>query len=365
MHPYLCSDGDAIGHILLFIPEYEAEHFGAVYTALIGSMAVQCKFILIAEPEAMDHINQWSISESCSNTLTIINAGNLKLTAWARDPALAVRVDDGIGLMVSKALDRRNDLAALKLLAHQDGFLLSDASVSFEGGNILFGEDHVFVGADMAGAMDGSAVVDELFPTQCEKIIIGCNKPPPAQITRTAMAEDEQWQEIFHYHNKPGTCQPVFHIDMFISLAGKDKYGRQIILVGDPSLAAETLDMVLHPLALSAYFDEIANDLMARGFVVIRNPLPMIYMDDVEKCTRTWFYASSNNVLVQQSETDGHIVWMSEFGHDNWPGLRKTDAANRDIWENLGFEVRMILDGQRLAENLGGLHCLTNVLKRG
>ena len=91
----------------------------------------------------------------------------------------------------------------------------------------------------------------------------------------------------------------------------------------------------------------------------------MIYMDNVEQRTRTWFYANSNNVLVQRSETEGNIVWMPEYGHDNWPELAKTDAATWDIWENLGYEVRVITDGQRLAENLGGLHCLTNVLKRG
>jgi len=36
-HPFLCSDGGAIAHILLFVPEYEAEHFAVVYGALIGS----------------------------------------------------------------------------------------------------------------------------------------------------------------------------------------------------------------------------------------------------------------------------------------------------------------------------------------
>ena len=39
-------------------------------------------------------------------------------------------------------------------------------------------------------------------------------------------------------------------------------------------------------------------------------------------------------------------------------------AAYRAIWEEMGYEVRMIADGQRLAENLGGLRCLTNALKR-
>ena len=70
-------------------------------------------------------------------------------------------------------------------------------------------------------------------------------------------------------------------------------------------------------------------------------------------------------MLLQRSSASGNIVWLAEYGHDNWPELAKTDAANRELWQSLGYEVRMIGGGQRLAENLGGLHCLTNVLKRG
>ena len=99
----------------------------------------------------------------------------------------------------------------------------------------------------------------------------------------------DKWQEVFHYHKTAETQTPIFHIDMFMTLAGPDADGREQILVGDPLMAAEILDTPLHPLALATQFDAIAEDLTKHGFSVIRN----------------------------------------------------------------------------LAENLGGLHCLTNVLKRG
>jgi len=234
---------------------------------------------------------------------------------------------------------------------------VEQADIPFEGGNILIGEEHIFVGAD-------SPAVAELDLGKRETVLIGA-PDYPAETSCPATRGKEEWQEIFHYHNKAGTRQPVFHIDMFVTLAGKGADGRERILVGDPALAAEILKTPLHPFALAQHFDAIASDLTARGFAVIRNPLPMIYKDNVEKCTRTWFYTSSNNVMVQRATAEDNIVWIAEFGHDNWPELAKIDAENRAIWEDWGYKVRMIPDGQRLAENLGGLHCLTNVLKRG
>lgn len=332
-------------------------------------MAGECKFTLIAEPEALDHISQWPVSQSHADKLTIISAAKHKLTAWARDPALALRgdgrFDDGVQLLVTKDLERRDDLAALKLLADQDGFSLADADLDFEGGNMLFGEDHVFIGADTINALDNPVMIDQVVPETAEKTIIGCRKTPPIQLTRKAMAGEDEWREIFHFHNAQGTQQPIFHIDMFISPAGKDKDGRQVVLVGDPALAAEILEEPLHPLSLSEHFDEIADDLTAQGFTVIRNPLPMIYKDDIEERQRIWYYASSNNVLVQKTAQKVNAVWVPQYGHDHWPELSKTDACNTEIWEKLGFQVHPIPDGQKLAENLGGLHCLTNVLQRG
>jgi len=179
------------------------------------------------------------------------------------------------------------------------------------------------------------------------------------------MSGEDEWQEIFHYHNNTGSHQSIFHIDMFVSLAGKDSTGRQIVLVGDPALAAEILGTPLHPLSLHKYFNEIADDLTAQGLAVIRTPLPMIYTDDAEQRTRHWYYASANNVLVQKTAEKANAVWVAEYGHDHWPELSKTDVCNAEFWETLGFSVHQIPSGQKLAENLGGLHCLAIILQRG
>lgn len=357
MHLFTSIDG-AIDHLLLCVPGDEALEFSGVYAALIDSLPPETSLIILAQPSAQPHIDAWPCDPLRRERWTIIDAGDAPMTSWACDLTLAGRDARGEALLLATPqIDRREDARLPAILAEHGTVTMRYASAPFEGGNILISDKHVFIGAD-------SPALAELNTDGRETILIAAPECP-AELSRSATRGTDQWQEVFHYHNTVGTQQPIFHIDMFMTLAGPDADGREQILVGDPEMAAEILETPLHPLVLAVQFDAIADDLTARGFAVTRNPLPMIYMDNVEERRRKWFYASSNNVLVQRSDAAGNIVWMPEFGHDNWPELAKTDAANREIWQELGYEVRMITEGQKLAENLGGLHCLTNVLKRG
>lgn len=357
MHLSNSIDG-AVDHLLLCVPGDEALEFSGVYGALIDKLSLETIITILAQPAAQEYIDAWSCDPARLERFTVIDAGDAPMTSWACDLILAGRDARGEPLLlVTPEIDRREDARLPAILAQTGATKLAYASAPFEGGNILISGSHIFIGGD-------SPALAELDTDGRETIVIAAPKCP-AELSRTAMRGANKWQEIFHYYNTAGTQQPIFHIDMFMTLAGPDADGREQILVGDPEMAAEILETPLHPLALAVQFDAIADDLTARGFAVTRNPLPMIYMDNVEERRRKWFYASSNNVLVQRSDAAGNIVWMPEFGHDNWPELAKTDAANREIWQELGYEVRMITEGQKLAENLGGLHCLTNVLKRG
>lgn len=347
-----------IDHLLLCVPTDEASEFAAAYAVLIASLPLQTEITILAQTGAEPLIKTWPCDLETREGLTIMDAGDAPMTGWACDLILpGVDAQGEACLLATPKIDRREDARLPDVLSRHSAMKMVKADIPFEGGNILIGQDHILVGAD-------SPEIAQLDFGNRE--IISIDAPDcPEEISHPAMRGDEQWQQIFHYHNKSGTRQPIFHIDMFMTLAGKDADGRERILVGDPAMAAEILETPLHPLALAQHFDAIADDLTATGFAVIRNPLPMIYMDNVEKCRRTWFYASSNNLLMQRSKAAGDIVWMAQYGHDNWSELAKTDAANLRIWQDLGYDVRMIADGQRLAENLGGLHCLTNVLKRG
>jgi hypothetical protein len=85
-------------------------------------------------------------------------------------------------------------------------------------------------------------------------------------------------------------------------------------------------------------FDNIANRIEKLGFEIIRNPLPLVYLDVTRRKERLWYFAAANTTLVQMSNDKGKIVWLPTYGHGQWKSLSSTYKANSEIWQNLGFE---------------------------
>jgi hypothetical protein len=181
----------------------------------------------------------------------------------------------------------------------------------------------------------------------------------PEQQARRFTLAGQEWTELRYVGNRPGTTQPIFHIDMFITLAGRGSDGRYRVLVGDPRAAAQLLGSDLPVHAMAPVFDDVAAGLGRQGFDVHRNPLPLVYVDDPDRRERLWYFASSNNALV-----DGEVVYLPSYGHGTWAALATTDQANEQLWHRLGFQVRFLADFHPFAENLGAAHCITKYLAR-
>ena len=99
------------------------------------------------------------------------------------------------------------------------------------------------------------------------------------------------------------------------------------------------------------------------GFEVTRTPLPRVYVDYPEERVRQWYFATSNNCLVEVADGSKR-VWLPTYGHGPWAALRATDEANQAIWEKLGFEVVPLGNFHYFAQNLGALHCIKKYLAR-
>jgi hypothetical protein len=162
-----------------------------------------------------------------------------------------------------------------------------------------------------------------------------------------------------------GSRQPVFHIDMFMTLAGAAPDGTQRILLGDPVWASELIGLPLPDGFPVRAFDQIEFGLRLRGYEVLRNPLPFVYFDDPDAKLREWFYASANNCWVEcMQPASGCRVFLPEYGFGPWAELQATDDANAAIWEGLGFEVVRGGDFLPLADQLGSLNCVSRILDR-
>jgi hypothetical protein len=138
--------------------------------------------------------------------------------------------------------------------------------------------------------------------------------------------------------------------------------GKYQLLVVDPAKASSILGQATPAYAMQRVFDNIAENVGKAGFEVLRNPLPLVYVDDPAAKERLWYFATANNALVQNSPAKR--VWLPTYGHGAWAELGATDQANKQIWESLGFAVTLLSDFHPFAENLGAVHCIKKYLAR-
>lgn len=362
----------AIRHVALHAPAYEARCYATVYAALLDSLPQDAHVSVLLEAEAVDAARVWL--EGRPNVKAIDAPAGKSLTPWARDAMLACR--DSLGapaLIAGSRLDRRDDPIAPALFAKAASLALHPVEVALEGGDVLVDADAILVGADTLARMPGEdaeargeALRAALGEPDGRRRLVIVESPFPIapEATSDTTLAGEGWSETTGYGNRPHARQPIFHIDMFLTLVGKRAAGRPIVLVGDPAMAAALIGAPQRPDAGQAHFDAIAALLEREGFAVVRNPLPYLPMDEPKARRRTWFHAPTNNALVQRDDAAGDVVWLPSFGHDHSPELAVVDARMAAIWRALGFEVRFVPDCLLLAENLGGLHCLANVIDR-
>lgn len=299
---------------------------------------------------------------------TIAAPDDAALWGWVQDRCLICRDDrTGAAVIVHGSSAEAQD-AARYAAAAQPGSRSRPTTLRLEGGNILADGDTCFVGADL---VDDNAAFVERFGAEIEArreiVPIGGETPLHRRGPMRFAIEpgDLRWREaVDRSLSRSGTRQPVFHLDMLMTLAGRGGDGRLRVLVGDPRAASEMIGLALPDGFPASAFDEIAVDLERRGCDVIRNPLPFVYFDDPEARMREWFYASSNNGWVERAEQGRSRVWLPQYGYGGWPELRATDEANAALWRQLGFEVVPAGDFLPLADQLGALNCVSKILER-
>lgn len=380
--------------LLLTIPSYAVEEPSAgqpnplatVYRDLIARLPATCELVVVTQRSTSDTVRQWLQNRNTTDTV-VTAPDHLFFSCWAEDGCVTI-VDQGAGnkhMIEPHEFLRYSDSAVTGYVRNGMRDLRSHkAPLYFQGGNLLVGDTFFLMGADYPQKSVnyfGSAIqvvpsekreetvyrlYREYMDHSRELYYVGSEVPVPVQQQRQVTIGGEDWTETVYTGNAPGTRQPLFHIDMFVTLAGKDPAsGRPQVLVGDPGAAARALGRPPWGHSMQDVFDNIA-DQLKRAFEVIRNPLPIAYFDDPVKRTRIWYFATSNNALVQITGDGRKEVWLPTYGHGGWAALETTDKLNAKIWEeDLGFQVHMLADFHPFAERLGAVHCIKKYLARG
>jgi hypothetical protein len=388
--------------LLLTIPNYVVREpaLTAIFSELAAVLPLHTHFVILTHEGAAATVERWFARRDhgeCGECRIITVPDEVEFTMWAEDPyACGVDVAGRTALIEPEEFVRNADNLIASLVGPEARLGRLGSPLIFQGGNVLVGDTFYLVGADylfdsfqtvgdrrnfigkggvITAEIEHQIQRDFLDSTR-QAHFVGLDEPlaggPRTNVKCLPIGPYGSTVKVFEniYRGGRGRArQPVFHIDIFITLAGREDDGRFRILVGDPSLAAHTLGMELPDHARPQAFDELAEKLARHDeFAVTRNPLPYIFgdwHDDVHDVyTRDWYYATANNAIVENRDAEHRRVWLPAYGYDPWQALEKTDALNREIWEGLGFEVTMMPNCQALAVNLGALHCIKKYLAR-
>ncbi|MGG3159774.1 hypothetical protein ABEP50_29480 [Priestia megaterium] len=383
-----------IKKILLTIPTYavsDIEGEGpnpikAIYLDLFNKLPHDIEFIIVVHKGTEDEVNTWLKKYNRDKKSTIIPLPNdIHFSVWAEDAHSIVHDSGTNKYYFVEPIDfvRYGDSLVAEYVSNATEFDSIQTPLHFQGGNILIGDDFFLIGADyprLTLRYVNNTIIKKESETDEEAVYrafcnyldpsrklfyIKSSVPVPIGKERKLAINEEQWTEEIYVHNADGTLQPIFHIDMFVTLIGRNDNGKYQVLVGSPKLAADLLGIPLWDHSMNDVFDSIAENLVKDGFEVHRNPLPLAYVDDVSEKRRSWYFCTYNNALVEFSKEKGKTVWLPTYGYEHWKELSEIDKRNVEIWESFGYKVVQLTDCHPLAANLGVLHCIKKYLKRG
>ena len=380
-------------HVLLWYPPHDPGGdfvFRTAYGDLLRALPATTKVTVVCHPGVADELEAMVVAErsAAATTQIVLTPPSVSFTVWAEDAFVVV--DDVAEsppvtfLLEPERFPRAGDFQLAELVATGTPLETTQSPLVFQGGNILVGDDFVLVGVDYlddsiraveeGGAVEGypfggsadrkRRFVADLFrqsfdPSRAVHFLASTPRDRP--MNRVVVLDGERWQDDIEAGR--GTRQPIFHIDMFVTLAGRGADGRYRVLVGDPGLADWILGWESVDHDLRAEYDQISAQLDRLGFDVVRTPLPYVSVLEPDAMVRTWYHATANNCLVAVDGSDRQ-VWLPTYGHPPFEELSATDADHRRRWESMGFEVTQLGDFHPFAMRMGALHCIKKYLAR-
>jgi hypothetical protein len=411
-----------IEQLLLVFPAYAVDdpESAAAYRSLLAALRPGTEFVVVHAAARRDAVEEWFRATGHAESATFVPLPDyVAFTDWAEDAyvGLTDAADGSRYLMEPWEFLRAGDALIADAVEEHTDIRASQSPLIFQGGNCLIGDEFWFLGTDyfadtVALLRSGrapvavpdpaglDALVRQLFrdylDADRELVLIGTDRPIAVADFRGRREGDTFFLDL--PSGGAGDFQPIFHIDMLLTLVGRTD-GRFTVLLGDPSLADDLLGTT-SPYDLRAVYDSIAARLSAAGFDVRRNPLvhrgtpgqvlPLAdlraigeqegdsaLLEAVRELTaagatdgspvtvRDWHHITWNNCLVENSEETGRHVYLPTFGHGEQADLAVVDEHMARLWADLGFEVHALGDFNSFARRLGVVHCVKKYLRRG
>jgi hypothetical protein len=385
--------------------------FADIYNKLLETLPDATEIVCLVNTSSKSDVERWLRLHNREQTSTIVEAPNhVGFSIWAQDAyAVSSTTTNETYFIEPLSFLRYADAVISDYVSNATGLKNFQTPLYFQGGNILVGDDFWLIGIDYP-EKTLAYVENAIFPNPGETpeqlvrrlyteyldnnrklTYVGSTVPVPSEQLLLVRENGQYFVDHVFQGNHDGTAQPLFHIDMFLTLAGRDSANKYQVLVGDPSLAPPPASPNWNSYAMQNVYDSVARSLQNAGMTVIRNPLPITFVTKqilvsqlndpndpslqaiyqqltnegvTQVALRSWYFATANNALVQIAQNDKH-VWLPTYGHGTYSYLAESDAANKRIWERLGFNVTALPSFHRLARGLGAVHCIQKYLARG
>lgn len=383
------------------------------------------RFILAIEndyelPEELQNVLE-AIATEYQHTLELVSMAydQKTLSPWVQDAFLPIQFkEEETGIyqtyLVESVINNcfRDSTKALLTAADIKEFKGQQSHLPFVGGNILTGSNGTFA---LVGLHDTCRdLLEKIGEEWLGKNLIVVESQSPAFV--------KEWKRgrrtsdgILNFYQSASESQILFHLDLFITLAGKGRLKRKTehLVIGQPVIGFEghaessaTMQAMVERIitetstAIEHIIDHLKKELETLGIrhKIVRNPLPLTYYEQEESIdrqvitTRYFCWATYNNCLVEnyekesfspfQVETDNGVrrVYLPSYGissdysthpdgtaspFGSWKELHQFDKENRTLWEKLDYEVILLeQDFNPFVRYQGSLNCLTNVIER-
>ena len=390
----------------------------AGYRSVIEALRPGTEFVVVHAASQRELVESWFTDAGHTAVTYVPLPDYVGFTDWAEDAYVAL-TDAGDGsayLMEPWEFLRAGDALIADAVEEYTDVQASQAPLIFQGGNCLIGDDFWLLGTDyfadsvallqggrppvtVPDGADLDTAVRGMFRDYVdgarELRLVGTRRPIPVREFVGRREGDRFYLDL--PADGVGVYQPIFHIDMLISLVGR-RDGTFTVLVGDPSMADDLLGTT-SPYGLADVYDGIARTFTDAGMEVVRNPLvhrptlgttftvPELRRmaerdgnaalleaadeltdqgagDDTVVTVRTWHHITWNNCLVEDSAAEGRHVYLPTYGGGE-PDVAALDAHMSELWEGFGFTVHRLADFGSFARRQGVVHCIKKYLRRG
>jgi hypothetical protein len=384
------ADG-AVRRMLLTIPRWavadiggEPNPYGTAYRDLFAKLPEGLETVVLVHRSVAADVASWLADAGLGDRSNVVDADDfLGFSIWAEDGYVAVHDPgtDASALVEPAYFPRRGDALVADYVRHRARLGTYQAPLYFQGGNVLVGDDFFLIGIDYpirtlnagivhprARPVAGRALARAVQALPRRGALTDFRGQHPGCAAGPGEADHDERGAVDGVRlpgQRPGH-PPAALPHRHVHLAGRARGGRSLPPHGRRPPRGG------HPDRRAPEAGGDAGGLRqhrgtARPKRIRRDPhpLPLTYVDDSETRQRAWYFATGNNALVHRPADGRNMVLIPSYGHGPYSHLEATDARNREIWEELGFEVRLLGDFHPFAQGLGAVHCIKKYLARG